>query len=186
MLQSGWTRLGKRACVHAASVRSLVTRPRGAGLARKVHRPVYYTDLDPVRLDLIGTPDPVSNLRPVKYYIDADESAEEKEWRLLQQSVDRFNQDFWAENNRLFQQAKHDYEDNLRAQGQAITPEALSIFYNDFLAKSRERHMQYNLEWMKLNFRMLYPGFKACVRQFRKRKATAEHKVTFWDKNVEF
>jgi hypothetical protein len=65
----------------------------------------------PIAADMIGTPDPISNLRPVKYYIPPNETAEEKEWRESCIKVDAFNEDFWHSNNTLFVQAKADYED---------------------------------------------------------------------------
>jgi hypothetical protein len=63
---------------------------------------------------MIGTPDPISNLRPVKYYIPPNETAEEKEWRESCIKVDAFNEDFWHRNNTLFVQAKSDYENSCK------------------------------------------------------------------------
>lgn len=65
----------------------------------------------PVAADMIGTPDPISNLRPVKYYIPTNETTDEREWRESCIKVDKFNEDFWHHNNTLFVQAKADYED---------------------------------------------------------------------------
>ena len=65
----------------------------------------------PVAADMIGTPDPISNLRPVKYYIPSNETAEEREWRESCQRVDAFNEDFWQKNNTLFMNAKAEFED---------------------------------------------------------------------------
>lgn len=63
---------------------------------------------------MIGTPDPISNLRPVKYYTPPNETAEEKEWRESCIKVDAFNEDFWHKNNTLFAQAKADYEEQCK------------------------------------------------------------------------
>ncbi|KAI8381479.1 uncharacterized protein BYT42DRAFT_566688 [Radiomyces spectabilis] len=140
----------------------------------------------PVAADMIGTPDPISNLRPVKYYVSPHETEEEKEWRLLQQRVDEFNQTFWRNNNLMFVRAKAEYEDQLIARGEPVTAEAMSIFYKDFLNKAYDRQMAYNREWWRLNVSMLYPGLKACVRALRNRSTAVESKDTgFWDKSFE-
>lgn len=79
---------------------------------------------------MIGTPDPISNLRPVKYYIPPDETkevkkkerikitvndfAQEREWRESCQRVDEFNQNFWYKNNLMFAEAKAEYEEQCK------------------------------------------------------------------------
>ena len=68
----------------------------------------------PVEADMIGTPDPISNLRPVKYYVSPNETAEEKEWRESCIKVDAFNEEFWHHNNTMFVQAKADYEEQCK------------------------------------------------------------------------
>jgi hypothetical protein len=68
----------------------------------------------PVAADMIGTPDPISNLRPVKYYIPSNETTEEREWRESCQRVDAFNEDFWQKNNTLFMNAKAEFEDQCK------------------------------------------------------------------------
>ncbi|KAI9018140.1 hypothetical protein CLU79DRAFT_761902 [Phycomyces nitens] len=141
----------------------------------------------PVEADMIGTPDPVSNLRPVKYYIPLNESEQDKEWRLIQQKADDFNQNFWTTNNAMFVNAKADYENQLIAKGEEVTPEALSIFYKDFLNKAYQRQMEYNRQWWKINIGLLYPGFKAAIRSFGKTsQTTVERKSTgFWEKSFD-
>ncbi|KAI8079790.1 uncharacterized protein BX664DRAFT_341456 [Halteromyces radiatus] len=139
----------------------------------------------PVTEDMIGTPDPISNLRPVKYFISPTESTEEKEWRLLQQKVDDFNQTFWTNNNTMFSKAKEEYEQQLLANGQEVTAEALSVFYKDFLDKAYDRQMEYNKAWWKMNISMLYPGFKATIRNIKKLRVETTRETGFWDKSFD-
>ncbi|CEP16453.1 hypothetical protein [Parasitella parasitica] len=127
----------------------------------------------PVAADMIGTPDPISNLRPVKYYISPHETAEEREWRESCQRVDAFNQSFWQNNNMLFMKAKAEFEDQY------------------FLNKAYDRQMEYNRAWWKMNVAQLYPGFKAAIRSLFKPKNEPGHATQFskgngfWEKSFE-
>ncbi|KAI8051392.1 uncharacterized protein B0P05DRAFT_562562 [Gilbertella persicaria] len=139
---------------------------------------------------MIGTPDPISNLRPVKYYIPTDETEQEKEWRESCQKVDAFNEEFWHKNNTLFTQAKADYEAELKAKGQEITAEAMSVFYKDFLDKAYDRQMEYNRAWWRMNIAQLYPGFKAALRSLKSENHHATQQISskefsFWEKSFE-
>ncbi|CAM0135815.1 hypothetical protein VKS41_001749 [Umbelopsis sp. WA50703] len=138
-----------------------------------------------VEADMIGTPDPVSNLRPVRYFVSVDETPEDKEWRLHRQRVDDFNESFWSANNALFVNAQADFEDEVRARGEKVTAEALSVFYKDFLDKAYERQMAYNKQWWKENIGMLYPGAKAAIRQLTRKRKHEAAPLSFWDKNFE-
>jgi hypothetical protein len=72
------------------------------------------------------------------------------------------------------------------ADGKEVSAEALSIFYKDFLNKAYDRQMEYNKEWWKKNVSLLYPGFKAAVRQFKKpRVETTTRETGFWDKSFD-
>ncbi|CDS06825.1 hypothetical protein LRAMOSA09350 [Lichtheimia ramosa] len=145
--------------------------------------------LQPVAADMIGTPDPVTNLRPVRYYVPPDETQEEKEWRLQQERVDEYNQNFWRKNNTMFTEAKAEYEEKLRQNGEQVTAEAMSVFYKDFLNKAYERQMEYNRTWWKLNIGLLYPGFKASWRWLTKSRSqprsSIQKETNFWAKSFE-
>ena len=60
---------------------------------------------------LVGNPHPVSNLRPVRYPVPSSESAEDRALREQRERVDAFNQNFWVNNNNMFNKAKAEYED---------------------------------------------------------------------------
>ncbi|GAA5801186.1 hypothetical protein HPULCUR_006629 [Helicostylum pulchrum] len=144
----------------------------------------------PVAADMIGTPDPISNLRPVKYYIPSNETREEKEWRESCIKVDQFNEEFWHHNNTLFVNAKAEYEAQLKEKGEEVTAEAMSVFYKDFLNKAYDRQMEYNRTWWKMNVAQLYPGFKAAIRSLKSknhnRLSSAQVKGNgFWEKSFE-
>ncbi|ORX43487.1 hypothetical protein DM01DRAFT_328172 [Hesseltinella vesiculosa] len=134
---------------------------------------------------MIGLPDPISNLRPVKYFVRSNESPEEKQWREMQQEADTFNQTFWTNNNVMFAEAKQAYEDKLIASGQEVTAEALSVFYKDFLDKAYDRQMAYNRAWWKRNVAMLYPGLKAALRDMKYHRLESSRHTGFWEKSFD-
>ena len=50
----------------------------------------------------IGPPDPVSNIRPIKFQFDANESETEKRFRKQQDDNIKWNHKFWKEHNAKF------------------------------------------------------------------------------------
>ncbi|KAI7821549.1 hypothetical protein BC939DRAFT_455492 [Gamsiella multidivaricata] len=117
---------------------------------------------------LVGNPHPVSNLRPVKYPVPSNESKDDRLFRERRERVDAFNQSFWVNNNTMFNKAKAEYEEKIRAQNgnQLVTTEELSVFYKDFLDKAYERQMNYNRQWWIENVGLLLPAAKAALRKW--------------------
>ncbi|KAF9930302.1 hypothetical protein FBU30_000648 [Linnemannia zychae] len=120
---------------------------------------------------LVGNPHPVSNLRPVLYPIPPNESEEDRLFRERRERVDLFNQDFWVNNNNMFNKAKAEYEEKIRAQNgnQPVTTDELSVFYKDFLDKAYERQLNYNRQWWIENIGLLFPAAKAAFRKWTSR-----------------
>lgn len=77
------------------------------------------------------------------------------------------------------------FQFSVRARGEKVTAEALSVFYKDFLDKAYDRQMEYNKQWWKENIGMLYPGAKAAFRQLMQKKKQEAVPLSFWDKNFE-
>ncbi|KAK3844735.1 MAG: hypothetical protein J3R72DRAFT_397804 [Linnemannia gamsii] len=120
---------------------------------------------------LVGNPHSVSNLRPILYPIPANESKEDRLFREQRERVDAFNQNFWVSNNAMFNKAKAEYEEKVRAQNgdQPVTTDELSLFYKDFLDKAYERQLNYNRQWWIENINLLFPAAKAAVRKWTSR-----------------
>ncbi|CAG8553207.1 4173_t:CDS:2 [Paraglomus brasilianum] len=122
-----------------------------------------------VHQDYIGSPDLISNLRPVKYYARPSETAEERTWRLHRERVDKFNQDFWETNNKLFKSTKMAFENAVLARnGKKPSSSEMSAFYGEFLDKAYDRHRAYNKQWWKENAGMLLPALKAAIRNLQR------------------
>nr|CAD7203285.1 unnamed protein product [Timema douglasi] len=52
--------------------------------------------------DMIGPPNPVSNLRPMILRVAPDESPLEKEYRLAREETAKWNEIFWSKHNTSF------------------------------------------------------------------------------------
>lgn len=52
--------------------------------------------------DMIGPPDPVSNLRKIIFKKPKDETNLERKYRILRNEVQEWNQNFWTQHNSRF------------------------------------------------------------------------------------
>lgn len=112
--------------------------------------------------DYIGPPDPVSNLRRVRFHIPSDESALHKKYRLLQEDTQRWNDDFWRKHNQEFAKGKEDFIARALKERYPDEPtrdtvpaEEMSEFYKTHLDAKWRDHLEYNLAWQSRNFRIL-------------------------------
>ncbi|XP_049866827.1 COA8 family protein CG14806, mitochondrial isoform X3 [Pectinophora gossypiella] len=100
-----------------------------------------------ISTDMIGPPDPVSNLRKVIYRQPGNETAIEKKYRELRSEVQDWNQNFWTQHNSRFFQDRDEYlKKNLPEGKQNLTADEMSVFYKAFLDKNWKTHIQYNIE----------------------------------------
>lgn len=130
--------------------------------------------------DWVGPPDHNSNIRPIKFAIDKNETDNEKYYRLKHQEVLQWNQDHWAEHNRKFFKSKEEFvknklkekkeKDGLKADSK-LSPEEMSEFYKEFLDKHYSMHIQYNKEWYKRNLSLLWPAFLAFKDRWKRRRS---------------
>ena len=112
--------------------------------------------------DLIGPPRPGSNLRPIKFAKQADESELQVRLRDLRIETQNFNQEWWTKHNREFKEGrekfiKHILETKYPDQMDKTTLSAdeMSIFYKDFMNKQWANHLQYNIDWQKRNWTII-------------------------------
>ncbi|XP_075048302.1 cytochrome c oxidase assembly factor 8 [Mixophyes fleayi] len=132
------------------------------------------------RNDWIGPPDRYSNLRPIKYFVPADESPLGRKLRELRQETQDWNQRFWANQNVTFIKEKEEFiTSRLRVLGleqrdeegrkRTLNAEVMAEFYKEFLSKNFEKHAYYNREWYKRNFTItLLMGQVALQRAWKK------------------
>lgn len=56
--------------------------------------------------DVIGKPDPVTNLRPIKFYVPEKETEIEKLYRQERIRVHEWNDGFWRHHNETFKKVR--------------------------------------------------------------------------------
>lgn len=107
--------------------------------------------------DLIGPPDPVSNLRPIIFAISENESRLERIYREAREDTQTWNQRFWTKHNSRFVKERTQFQENLKRQGKtSITADDMSVFYKEFLDKNWHTHFNYNVDWYRRNIKLLF------------------------------
>ncbi|XP_072376298.1 COA8 family protein CBG23705, mitochondrial [Diabrotica undecimpunctata] len=110
------------------------------------------------QVEVIGPPDPVSNLRPIMRNMLPNETALQTKLREMQNDTEEWNQNFWANHNKKFMKEKQDFINMLLRQDKdkQITPDEMSEFYKRFLDENWKTHVIYNKEWYIRNLNILW------------------------------
>lgn len=115
----------------------------------------------------MGPPNPVSNLRPVNFHIPENESQVEREFRVMREEVQKWNEVFWSKHNTCFIREREEFAASITKKGstETVTPtaEEMSIFYKDFLDKNWKLHLTYNFEWYKKNMHLAFLASKVKI-----------------------
>ncbi|XP_076670703.1 COA8 family protein CG14806, mitochondrial-like isoform X2 [Andrena cerasifolii] len=107
--------------------------------------------------DIIGPPDPISNLRPIIFARSPNETNLEKRYREVREATQLWNQDFWLRHNASFIEERKRFQDDLKLQGkELITADDMSVFYKQFLDKNWKTHLNYNVAWYRRNIQLLF------------------------------
>lgn len=117
-------------------------------------------------VDIIGPPDPLSNLRPIMRKRLLHETRMQQELRKYQDQTQAWNQSFWSKHNHRFIKEKQEYVNARLAKcegKQALTADEMSEFYKKFLDDNWSIHVKYNFEWYKKNFTLLLMALRANV-----------------------
>ncbi|XP_044271601.1 COA8 family protein CG14806, mitochondrial [Tribolium madens] len=118
-------------------------------------------------VDLIGPPDPLSNLRPIIRKCLRDETPLQRQLRQMQDATQAWNQEFWAKHNTNFIKKRQEFVKLGQSTGETrqLTAEEMSGFYKSFLDQNWETHLNYNLEWYKRNFALLFLAFRVSLEK---------------------
>jgi len=57
---------------------------------------------DKITSDWVGPPDPDSNMKLMKFYVPPNETALEKEYRLMREDTQNWHHEFWSKHNKNF------------------------------------------------------------------------------------
>ncbi|XP_057654499.1 COA8 family protein CG14806, mitochondrial isoform X2 [Diorhabda carinulata] len=109
------------------------------------------------QVEVIGPPDPDSNLRPIIRKRQFNETPLQTKLREMQNDTQNWNQHFWSNHNRKFVKEKQDFIDDLinKDKDKQITADEMSGFYKKFLNDNWKTHVRYNKEWYIRNLTIL-------------------------------
>jgi len=117
---------------------------------------------------IVGKPQILSRLRYVDIVKRCDETAEERAYRIQYESLQDWNNKYWAHNNELFNREKKSYiERHFGHEDAALSHDQLGQFYRDFLDLSRERHVEYNKAWYRNHIALLANSINAKLSRIR-------------------
>lgn len=129
---------------------------------------------------IVGKPQKLSRLRYVNIVIPSDETDEERAYRIEYESLQDWNNKYWAENNELFNKAKVDYIkknfDHVGSDEDALSHDQLAPFYKNFLEQNRKRHVIYNRIWYKNHLALLSSSITAKISRFKVNLSAYESK----------
>lgn len=120
--------------------------------------------------DMIGPPDPVSNLRPIKFVARENETDLEKQLRLKREELQTWNHEFWTKHNTDFFKLKEEFTTRelkkKQNNEQTVNADEMSVFYKKFLDENWKRHLHYNISWYRKNVSVTFLDFKVKFRRF--------------------
>ncbi|KAJ1956468.1 hypothetical protein EC988_001333 [Linderina pennispora] len=119
---------------------------------------------------LVGPPHAISNIRPIKFYVPADETPQEQAYRELREDACRRDHLFWLDNNTQFEAGKAAFEQETVRQTGACTLDDLSVYYKQYQEEAYERHLAYNRYVWRRNLAMVVPGIRAWWQSVRRRE----------------
>jgi len=127
--------------------------------------------------DLIGPAHPISNIRKICLHVPSNETKLHKRYRLLRQDTLNWNHNFWLNHNTEFVKNRDEYTKELLQKRYpnddtktTLTADEMSEFYKDFLDRNWSSHIQYNIEWQKRNFTIIFLSILVGIENLAKRK----------------
>lgn len=129
---------------------------------------------------VVSKPQILSRLRYVNIIQRSDETFEEKHYRIRYQSLQDWNNKYWAENNELFNREKEKYiKERFGAEmskEEALSHDQLAPFYRDFLERNRRKHVNYNRIWYKNHLALLSSSINAKLSRLKADLSTSLHR----------
>ncbi|RVE54950.1 hypothetical protein evm_000317 [Chilo suppressalis] len=120
--------------------------------------------------DMVGPPDPITNLRKFVFKEPANETSLEKAYREMRTEVQKWHHNFWTQHNSRFFQEREEYlRKNLPIGKENLSADEMSVFYKSFLDRNWKSHIAYNKECGKA---LLFRSGKADQMSSRRRDGT--------------
>ncbi|XP_073970115.1 cytochrome c oxidase assembly factor 8 isoform X2 [Rhodnius prolixus] len=124
-----------------------------------------------IRGDIVGPPNPISNIRPIIFHIPRNETTIEKIFRHKREHIQKWHEEFWSNHNLKFVQERKEFEKQIKSRPgrseKPLTADEMSVFYKKFLDKYWKTHFWYNVEWYKNNITLLILAFRVEMNRFK-------------------
>lgn len=120
---------------------------------------------------IVSKPQSASRLRYVNIVKPIDETPQEYAYRIEYEFIQKWNNDYWAHNNEMFNSEKAAYI--AKNFGQDMSPEEalnhdqLAPFYQNFLEKNKIRQRDYNKVWYRNHGLLLISAIKAKISRMQ-------------------
>ena len=119
---------------------------------------------------IVNKPHILSRLRHVNIVERPDETIEEKSYRTQYESLQDWNNKYWAENNEHFNRSKAEYIKsnfgNINEE-EALSHDQLASFYQEFLEQNRDKHVRYNNLWYRNHLALLNSSIHAKISRLK-------------------
>ncbi|KAH7730401.1 Protein Y39B6A.34 a [Aphelenchoides avenae] len=123
------------------------------------------------RYDWVGPADKISKIRPIKLRRVNGETGTERDYRTSREELNEWNSSFWRAHNQLFDEKKLQFvtqkKKELGPLGQ-ISADDMSQFYKRFLDERSTQLAEYNWQWYRRNFALIWPALKVNVIRLRR------------------
>lgn len=120
---------------------------------------------------IVSKPQILSRLRYVSIIKRGDETEQEKLYRIYYESLQNWNNNYWNENNLLFDREKDLYIkkhfDEEMSNEEALSHDQLAHFYRTFLEQNREKHVNYNRTMYKSHLKLLISSINAKLSRLK-------------------
>ena len=116
--------------------------------------------------DIIGPPDPDSNIRKVIYSRKNNRTDEMLDKERME--TNEWNSKFWKQHNKTFFKQKKEFIERTKAASgtENDVSDNLSVFYKEFLENNHEVYMKYNNEWYRKNFGLIWKSVQASLTKY--------------------
>ena len=167
-------------CNRCLASSSQPPRTKSASLSDSVSKP---TDGSTVEI-LIGPPDRISNIRPIKYHINETQDGKYvprpklKEYLKYRQDMLLFTHKHWEAHNKEFEEAFEKWQQKNQEQepGQendhdsgAKDNQEIGVFYKIWLQETSDKQWQFYKDYFRKNCRLLVLAFNANMETLRRK-----------------
>lgn len=113
----------------------------------------------------IGKPDKLSNIRPLVFKHNKNDTKLEKSLKDVQFKAQQWHHNFWSEHNQKYVKSRETYQQSNGITNQKDV-DSMATFHQHFLFENNAVLKKYDKEWKKLNRKIIYLMAASTVQRF--------------------